>query len=148
MSSENIFVPMQTVLAAIRDKVSNARYAASLCARLHCPGVSPPREFAAVAAAQRADMAIVVVGDKSTSKMLDRRVHDRSTLTLPGVQEELVKAVVATGTPTVVVYTNGRPVSSPWIAEHADAILEAWFPGEGCVADVLFGDRNPGSRCR
>lgn len=150
MSDANIFVPMQSVLAAIGDKVSEDTqlHYAQGCTVL---GETTDGFAAAVAAAQQAAVAIVVVGDKSglTKDCSTGEFRDRSTLTLPGVQEELVKAVVATGTPTVVVYTNGRPVSSPWIAENANAILEAWFPGEEgapAIADVLFGDVNPGGK--
>lgn len=74
----------------------------------------------------------MVIGDKS-GLTLDYSTDEfryRSTLTLPGVQEDLVKAIVATDKPVVVVLTNGRSVSSPWIAENVPAILEAWFPGE------------------
>jgi beta-glucosidase len=150
MSDENIFVPMQSVLAAIGAKVSEdtALHYAQGCTVL---GDATDGFAAAIAAAQQAEVAIVVVGDKSglTKDCSTGEFRDRTTLTLPGVQEELVKAIVATGTPTVVVYTNGRPVSSPWIAEHVPAILEAWLPGEEgapAIADVLFGDLNPGGK--
>jgi beta-glucosidase len=68
---------------------------------------------------------------------------------LTGFQEELLKAVYATGTPTVAVLINGRPLSIPWTAENVPAILEAWMCGEeggNAIADVLFGDYNPGGR--
>ena len=68
---------------------------------------------------------------------------------LTGLQEELVKAVQATGTPTVVVLINGRPLATRWIAQHATAIVEAWLPGEKggqAVAEALFGDVNPSGR--
>ena len=74
---------------------------------------------------------------------------DVANLDLTGVQEDLVRAVHATGTPTVVVLINGRPLSIRWIAEHVPAIVEAWLPGERgghAVADVLFGDYNPSGR--
>jgi len=150
MSDANIFVPMQSVRAALAAKVSEDTqlHHAQGCTVL---GEATAGFAAAVAAAQQAAVAIVVVGDKAglTKDCSTGEFRDRSTLTLPGVQEELVKAVIATGTPTVVVYTNGRPVSSPWIAEHAHAILEAWLPGEEgapAIADVLFGDVNPGGK--
>jgi beta-glucosidase len=72
-----------------------------------------------------------------------------ASLDLTGAQEELVKAVEATGTPMVLVLLNGRPLSIPWEAAHIPAIVEAWEPGERggeAVADVLFGDYNPSGR--
>ncbi len=68
---------------------------------------------------------------------------------LPGVQGELVKAVYQTGTPIVLVLVNGRPVTLDWIADDVPAIIEAWFPSEegaNAIADVLFGDVNPGGK--
>jgi beta-glucosidase len=68
---------------------------------------------------------------------------------LTGVQEDLIQAVYATGTPTVVVLVNGRPLSTRWTAEHVPALVEAWEPGErggDAVADVLFGNYNPSGR--
>ena len=144
------FVPIQSVLTAIRAKVSPTTqiHYAKGCDVL---GESTAGFADAIAAAQQADVAIVVVGDKSglTLDCSTGEFRDRSTLTLPGAQEELVKAIVATGKPVVVVLTNGRPVSSPWIAENVPALLEAWFPGEegaAAVADALFGDLNPGGK--
>ena len=72
-----------------------------------------------------------------------------ASLDLTGRQEELLKAVHATGTPTVLVLVNGRPLSIRWAAEHVPAIVEAWLPGERggeAVADVLFGDHEPEGR--
>jgi beta-glucosidase len=73
----------------------------------------------------------------------------RSSLELPGRQEELLEAAVATGKPVVLVLLNGRPLAINWAAEHVPAILEAWYPGtEGgnAVADLLFGDAVPGGK--
>ncbi|MEZ4768634.1 MAG: glycoside hydrolase family 3 N-terminal domain-containing protein [Caldilineales bacterium] len=144
------FVPIASVLEAIRAAV------AADTAVLHAPGcdVNSDRRDGfdeAVDAARKADVAIVVVGDKSglTDDCTSGEARDRADLGLPGVQQELVEAVVATGTPTVVVLVNGRPLSITWIAEHVPAILEAWLPGEEggpAIADVLFGDANPGGK--
>ena len=73
----------------------------------------------------------------------------RASLDLPGRQQELLEAVVALGKPVVLVLLNGRPLAISWAAEHVPAILEAWEPGsEGghAVADILFGDVNPGGK--
>ncbi|HEX5689522.1 MAG TPA: glycoside hydrolase family 3 C-terminal domain-containing protein, partial [Roseiflexaceae bacterium] len=105
----------------------------------------------AIVAAREAQVAIVVVGDKAglTDSCSSGESRDRAELGLPGVQEQLVRAVAATGTPTVVVLMSGRPPAIPWIARHIPALLEVWLPGEeggNAVADVLFGDANPGGR--
>ncbi|MGD1118724.1 MAG: glycoside hydrolase family 3 N-terminal domain-containing protein [Dehalococcoidales bacterium] len=105
----------------------------------------------AVKAAQSADVTVVVVGDLSglTPENTSGEMRDRSILGLPGVQEELVKAVYATGTPVVLVLANGRPYTLKWLAEKIPAIVCAWEPGEEggrAVADVLFGNYNPGGR--
>lgn len=102
-------------------------------------------------AAKRADVAIVVVGENSREDKdaTDGEGYDVASLDLTGIQEDLVKAVYETGTPTVVVLNNGRPLSVRWIAEHVPALVEAWLPGEQggrAVADVLFGDYNPSGR--
>jgi beta-glucosidase len=100
----------------------------------------------AVAAARRAEVAVLAVGE---SGEMSGEAASRSSLDLPGVQLDLVKAVHATGTPVVVVLFNGRPLSIGWIAEHVPAILEAWFPGTEAghaIADVLVGAVNPGGK--
>lgn len=103
--------------------------------------------------AKNSDLAIVVVGENERKakdgKGTNGEGRDIASLDLTGLQEELVKAVFETGTPTVVVLINGRPLSIRWIAEHIPAILEPWLPGEqggNAVADVLFGDYNPSGR--
>jgi beta-glucosidase len=106
---------------------------------------------AAVAAACEADVAIVVVGDRAgfMRRGTVGEGTDTADLSLPGLQEGLLEAVLDTGTPTVVVLLNGRPPAIPRIAERAAAIVEAWFPGQagaGAIADALFGDLNPGGK--
>ncbi len=104
---------------------------------------------AAVAAARESDVAIVVVGEKQHDGPTDGEGHDVASLDLSGVQEDLIQAVLATGTPTVVVLINGRPLSTRWTSEHVPALVEAWEPGERggqAVADVLFGNYNPSGR--
>ncbi|MGO8899427.1 MAG: glycoside hydrolase family 3 N-terminal domain-containing protein, partial [Isosphaeraceae bacterium] len=100
----------------------------------------------AVRLARQAELAIVAVGEAST---MSGEAASRSSLDLPGHQLELVQAVHATGTPTVVVLYSGRPLTIGWLADHVPAILEAWLPGtEGgnAISDVLFGDVNPGAK--
>jgi len=106
----------------------------------------------AVAAAKSADVAILVIGEnESTNREAWSEQHrgDRDSLDLLGAQNDLVKAVVETGTPTVIFLINGRPLSINYIAEHAPAILEGWYLGqEGgtAAANVLFGDVSPGGK--
>ncbi len=100
----------------------------------------------AKAAADSADVVVAVVGELA---FMSSEGASRGTLALPGAQEQMVEAAAASGKPLVVVLVNGRPLEINWIAEHAPAILEAWLPGvEGgnAVADVLFGDVNPGGK--
>jgi len=101
---------------------------------------------AAVEAARNADVVIAVMGE---SHDMSGEFASRGSLDLPGRQEELLKAVSALGKPIVLVLLNGRPLSINWAAENIPAILEAWQPGsEGgnAVADILFGDVNPGGK--
>lgn len=105
----------------------------------------------AVQAAQAAEVAIVVVGDQSGINSLGTVGEglDSSDLTLPGVQRDLVEAVVATGTPTIVVLSHGRPYALDWMAETVPAILTSWFGGEeagSAMAATLFGDISPSGR--
>ena len=106
----------------------------------------------AVATAQKADTVILVLGDnEQTSREAWSNVHlgDRASLELFGVQNELVKAVVETGKPIVVLLFNGRPNSIGYVAANIPAIIECWYLGQEtgtAVADVLFGDFNPGGK--
>jgi beta-glucosidase len=93
----------------------------------------------------------MVMGDKAglTDDCTSGESRDVSSLDLPGVQEDLVRAVIATGTPVVLVLAAGRPLATPWIHEHCAAVLMAWLPGqEGAeaITDVLLGDVNPGGK--
>lgn len=89
------------------------------------------------------------VSDHSWNDMECGEGIDRMTLGLAGVQLELLQEIHKLGKKLIVVYINGRPIAEPWVDEHADAILEAWYPGqEGghAIADILFGDVNPSGR--
>jgi beta-glucosidase len=92
------------------------------------------------------DVAVLVLGELQS--MSGERAS-RSSLTLPGKQEELLEAAVATGKPIVLVLLNGRPLNITWASQHVDAILDAWYPGtEGgdAIADLLSGDATPGGK--
>ncbi len=155
-----------TVLDGIRNRIGES-------ARVeYAPGIRPAqREFAsmfdmfpgnapedpadfdddaefqrAVDAASGAEVAIVAVGEWQN---MIGEAASRSSLELPGRQLELLQAVVATGTPVVLLVLNGRPLDLRWAAEHVPAILDIWYPGtQGgtAVANLLFGDVAPGGK--
>jgi len=156
-SAQVVLQHVDTILDGIKRKVSPATRV--VYAKGCAVNDQDKSSFArAVQTAKGADVAIVVVGEQSRregddAKNLpaptDGEGYDVASLDLTGVQEDLVRAVQATGTPTVVVLVNGRPLSIRWEAEHVPAIVEAWEPGErggDAVADVLFGDYNPSGR--
>jgi beta-glucosidase len=158
--------PAVTVLAALKDRLGpqarisyvpgpamSKTFPSFFDAFLgHAP--TPPPSAAEVAdwiakakaAADSADLIIAVLGEPA---FMSGEGASRGTLDLPGIQQQMVEAAAAAGKPLVVVLENGRPLEINWVAEHAAAILEAWFPGvEGgnAIADVLFGDVNPGGK--
>lgn len=155
-----------TILEGIRNKLGDSRrvqyarggelrrkFASFLDAFIPPPKTTPLtdaemdeeiREAAALAA--RSDVAVVVAGEAQSMSGEGASV---STLDLPGKQQQLLEAVVAAGKPVVLVLMSGRPLNVSWAAGHVGAILEAWFPGtEGgnAVADILFGDADPGGK--
>lgn len=100
----------------------------------------------AIRAAKQTEVVVMVLGGNELTVREDR---SRTSLNLPGRQEELLKAVCATGKPVILVMLDGRASSINYAAAHVPAILHAWFPGEFCgqaVAEALFGDYNPGGR--
>ena len=160
-----------TVLEGIKAKVSAATKVTYVKGCAICDTTNADIA-SAVAAARRAQMAVMVVGGSSArdfkteyqstgaatvtntasqlvSGMESGEGFDRTTLDLLGKQFQLVQAVVATGTPVVVVLIKGRPLNLNWLAAHVPAVLDAWYPGQeggNAVADVLFGDVNPAGR--
>ncbi|MCX6234189.1 MAG: glycoside hydrolase family 3 C-terminal domain-containing protein [Bacteroidetes bacterium] len=100
----------------------------------------------AIAAARQADVVIVAVGEGA---WMSGEAASRSSLRIPGVQEDLVKRIYETGKPVVVVLMNGRPLTIAWMDSYIPAILETWFLGTmagDAIADVLFGDYNPSGK--
>jgi beta-glucosidase len=100
----------------------------------------------AVEKAKNVDVIIVAVGDDEHTVGESR---SRTSLNLPGNQQDLVEALYKTGKPVVVVLINGRPMTVNWIDAYIPSIIEAWFPGEyggEALADVLFGNYNPGGK--
>jgi beta-glucosidase len=100
----------------------------------------------AKAAAADADLVVAVMGETAS---MSGEAASRSSLDLPGIQEQMLEAIATTGKPVVLVLEAGRPLDIRWASEHVQSILEAWYPGtEGgdAVADVLFGDVNPGGK--
>lgn len=145
---------MTSILNAIKQKLgpqANVLYAHG------CEVIGGKKDFAeALAAARKAEVAVVVVGERPDNAgerklgmSTDGEAFDVASFDLTGFQEEMVQAIQGTGTPVVLVLVNGRPLSVRWEAEHVPAIVEAWEPGERggeAVADVLFGDYNPSGR--
>ena len=119
------------------------------------PPVEPLRAEA-VAAAQQADVVVALVGLSSRLEGEEMPVHvegfaggDRTDIKLPAVQQQMLEAVAATGKPLVVVLLNGSAVAVNWAQEHANAVLEAWYPGEAggeAIAETLSGKNNPGGK--
>lgn len=157
MPEEGGVTPLQGIRAAL---LGNAEVLhAEGCGLM---GLSTSGIAEAVDAAARSDVALLFVGGSGMTtygigwgKQSDEQQvtggegFDVTDLGLPGVQQQLVEAVIATGKPTVVVLVGGRPLSIPWIARHASALLAAWCPGqEGghAVADILFGKTNPSGK--
>ncbi len=150
--SHVILQDISTVLEGIKAKVSpesNVEYV--MGCKVVGNGLNEIPE--AVKAARKADVAVVVLGENERRAPNDEGTNgegrDIASLNLTGIQEDLLKAVYETGTPTVLILINGRPLSIPWAAEHIPAIVEAWLPGEKggtAIADVLFGDYNPGGK--
>jgi beta-glucosidase len=100
----------------------------------------------AVATANAADQVVLVVGE---TREMSGEAASRSEIDLPGRQEDLIRAIKATGKPLAVVLMNGRPLTLGDVVDDSPAMLEAWFPGieaGNAVADVVFGKVNPGAK--
>ena len=148
VSAEGAMKQASTILEVMRKRLGdNVEYAKG------CDVNTSWREGfdEAVALARRSAIAIMVMGDKAglTTDCTSGEGRDRLSLDFPGVQEDLVRAVAATGTPMILVLVSGRPGGSVWAHEHSAAVVQAWLPGEEgaeALVDVLTGVVNPGGK--
>jgi beta-glucosidase len=141
-------VEAPSVLDALRGRLGTRVRFARGC---DVDGTSRAGFDEAIAAAREADVAIVVLGDKSglTADCTSGESRDRASLELPGVQRDLLDEVAATGTPVVLVLVAGRPYGDAHVHGRCAAVLLAWLPGEEgaeAIVDTLFGDANPGGK--
>lgn len=151
-TSHVVLQEVTTVLKGVKEKVSPGTKVEYV---MGCKvvGNSVNEISKAAAAAKKADLAIVVLGENEwlapDKEGTNGEGYDVASLDLTGLQEDLLKAVYQTGTPVVLVLINGRALSIRWAAEHIPAIVEAWIPGEKggiAIADVLWGDYNPSGK--
>ena len=145
-----------TLLAGLRG-AARARGIAVRYARgatLAGSGSSLAQVADAVAAARRSDAVVAVLGldprlEAEEGDSVLNPAGDRHDLGLPGAQQRLLEALVATGKPVIVVLTGGSALAVPFASAHAAALLDVWYPGEAggdALADVLFGDADPAGR--
>ncbi len=134
-----------TVVQGIKNKVSNATKV------LYSKGCSINDSSTtgfkdAIKTANKADVVIMVIGESET---MSGEAHSRSSIELPGIQNDLVKEIYKTRKPVVAVLMNGRPLATEWISDNIHAIIESWFLGiksGSAIAEVLFGDYNPSGK--
>ncbi|MDI3318358.1 glycoside hydrolase family 3 N-terminal domain-containing protein [Pinibacter soli] len=148
--NKNGVTPLQGLRALVGNSVS-LNYARGC--DIHTQNKSGIAE--AVAAAQKSDAAVIFVGSQSASSghkfpnATSGEGYDLTDLTLTGAQEDLIKAVQATGKPVVVVLVAGKPFAMPWVKKNIPAIITQWYPGEQggtAIAEVLFGKTNPSGK--
>ena len=133
-----------SILEGIKAKVPNAEILYAKGCDIEGDNTSGFGE--ALDIARRADVVILAVGEGA---YMTGEAASRASLNIPGVQEELISQVHQTGKPTVVILSNGRPLTIDWVDKNIPAILETWFLGSqagNAVADVLFGDYNPSGK--
>ncbi len=145
-SGANNFGDVRTLLATMAERAQQSSAAFTYAKGTEIYGTSDSGFAAAVAAAQNSDVAILALGESSD---MTGEAASRAFLDLPGNQQQLLEAVVATGKPVVLLVFSGRPLVLDWAAQHVSAIMEVWYPGVEAgpaIADTLFGDVAPSGK--
>src|SRR6202453_4592947 len=145
-SGANNFGDVRTLRASMVERAQQSGAALTYEKGTEISGTSDSGFAAATAAAQNSDVAILALGESSD---MSGEAASRAHLDLPGNQQQLLEAVVATGKPVVLLVFSGRPLVLDWAAQHVPAIMEVWFPGVEtgpAIADTLFGDVAPSGK--
>jgi beta-glucosidase len=145
-SGANNFGDVRTLRATMAERAQQSGTVLTYAKGTEISGTSDSGFAAAIAAAQNSDVAILALGESSD---MSGEAASRAHLDLPGNQQQLLKAVVATGKPVVLLVFSGRPLVLDWAAEHVPAIMEVWFPGVEtgpAIAETLFGDVSPSGK--
>jgi beta-glucosidase len=145
-SGANNFGDVRTLRATMTERAQQNGAVLTYEKGTEISGTSDSGFAAAVAAAQNSDVAILALGESSD---MSGEAASRAHLDLPGNQPQLLKAVVATGKPVVLLVFSGRPLVLDWAAQHVPAIMEVWFPGVEtgpAIAGTLFGDVAPSGK--
>ncbi len=145
-SGANNFGDVRTLRATMAERAQQSGTTFTYAKGTEISGTSDSGFAAAVAAAQSSDVAILALGESSD---MTGEAASRAFLDLPGNQEQLLEAVVATGRPVVLLIFSGRPLVLDWAAQHVSAIMEVWYPGVEtgpAIVDTLFGDVVPSGK--
>jgi beta-glucosidase len=145
-SGANNFGDVRTLRATMAERAQQSGASLTYEKGTEISGTSDSGFAAAVAAAQNSDVAILALGESSD---MSGEAASRAHLDLPGNQQKLLEAVVATGKPVVLLVFSGRPLVLDWAAQHVPAIMEVWFPGVEtgpAIAGTLFGDVAPSGK--
>jgi beta-glucosidase len=145
-SGANNFGDVRTLRATMVERAQQSGAILTYANGTEISGTSDSGFAEAVAAAQNSDVAILALGESSD---MSGEAASRAHLDLPGNQQQLLEAIVATGKPVVLLVFSGRPLVLDWAAQHVPAIMEVWFPGVEtgpAIADTLFGDVVPSGK--
>jgi beta-glucosidase len=145
-SGANNFGDVRTLRATMAERAQQSGATLTYEKGTEISGTSQAGFAAAVAAAQNSEVAILALGESSD---MSGEAASRAYLDLPGNQQQLLEAVVATGKPVVLLVFSGRPLVLDWAAQHVPAIMEVWFPGVEtgpAIAETLFGDVAPSGK--